>query len=96
MANTIEWREVTADEGTGLEGQCGKYDFCITTVEGVFALDVFRAGVPNDDAEAYVDTLQAETLDDAKALAAAYDEEQAIARHEAEANDHDLGGTFTA
>ena len=67
--NQIDWREV---EG-GFEGNTPNHDFVISPYnDDLFIIDVFQAGVDNEEAEAHLETLGAETLAEAKTLAAAY------------------------
>ena len=67
----IDWREL--EDGT-IEGANERYDFVISLMDeddGV-ALDIFRAGVADDD-EAYIETFQVESVDEAKSDAETYE-----------------------
>lgn len=65
---TVEWREL--DKGV-LEGRNEEFDFVISDEDGTVILDVFVAGNENAD-EAHVESLQFESVEEAKQAAVSY------------------------
>jgi hypothetical protein len=67
----IDWKELGTKKKSEIEGLTTKYCFYIRPEGGEFVLDVFDAKIKDRD-KSYIESLQAETLIEAKDLAAQY------------------------